>query len=173
MSFLRTSGAQQSSKQIPSQFIVPVSLLLLVGVVGAVAGEAGRIYNKPISEKRHSDTRDRRKKKSLIQRGPIILIVGGALFVAGIIIAVVWATQFASTFANTFLQERNTLINRTSIEPGSSVEAATTQVTDISRPITVAIHIQRLGEREAAEGDGLQQRYNNNYNCLEHKEKRD
>jgi uncharacterized membrane protein len=94
----------------------------------------------------------------LIQRGPIILIIGGALFVAGIIIAVVWATQFASTFANTFLQERNSLINRTSIEPGSSVEAATTQVTDVSRPITVAIHIQRLGEREAAEGDGLQQR---------------
>jgi hypothetical protein len=94
----------------------------------------------------------------LIQRGPIILIIGGVLFVAGIIISIVWAIQFASTFANTFLKERITLINRTSIEPGSSVQAATTQVTDVSRPITVAIHIQRLGEREAAEGDGLQQR---------------
>jgi hypothetical protein len=94
----------------------------------------------------------------LIQRGPIILIVGGVLFVAGIILAVVWAIQSASAFANTFLQERNTLINRLSIEPGSSVQAAATQVTDISRPITVAIHIQRLGGREAAEGDGgLQQ----------------
>ncbi|MFL6484198.1 MAG: hypothetical protein ACJ70Z_05735, partial [Nitrososphaera sp.] len=42
---------------------------------------------------------------------------------------------------------------------GSSVEAATTQVTDISKPITVAIHIQRLGQREeSAGGDGLQQR---------------
>jgi hypothetical protein len=94
----------------------------------------------------------------LIQRGPIILIIGGVLFVAGIVIAIVWAIQFGSTLANTFLQERITLINRTSIEPGSSVEAATTQVTDVSRPITVAIHIQRLGERGADEGDGLQQR---------------
>ena len=96
----------------------------------------------------------------MIQRGAIILIVGEALFIIGIIIAVVWAIQLASTVASAFQQERNTLINRVSIEPGSSVEAATTQVTNISRPITVAIHIQRLGGREeaAAEGEGLQQR---------------
>jgi hypothetical protein len=37
---------EQASQQIPSQFIVPVSLLLLVGVVGAVAGEAGFIINQ-------------------------------------------------------------------------------------------------------------------------------
>jgi hypothetical protein len=83
------------------------------------------------------------------------LIVGLVLFVAGIVIAVVWAIQLASTFANTFLPE-NIFINQVSIEPGRSVEA-TTQVTDVSRPIAVAIHIQRLGERGAAEGDGLQQ----------------
>jgi hypothetical protein len=76
------------------------------------------------------------------------------LFVAGPIIGVVWAIQFASTFADTFLQQRDKLINQVSIEPGGSVEAATTQVTDISKPITVGIHIQRLGERGAAEGDG-------------------
>jgi hypothetical protein len=63
------------------------------------------------------------------------LIIGGVLFVAGIIIAAVWAIPFASTF----LQE-NTLINQVSIEPGRSVQA-TTQVMDTSRPITVAIHI--------------------------------
>jgi hypothetical protein len=73
----------------------------------------------------------------MIQRGYIILIIGGVLFVAGIIIAAIWAIPFASTF----LQE-NTLINQVSIEPGKSVES-TTQVTDISRPITVAIHIER------------------------------
>ena len=119
-----------------------------------------RIYNKPISEKRHSDTRDRRKKKSLKQRGPIVLIVGAVLFIAGPIIAIVGGIQLASTFATPFMQERNILINQVSIEPGSSVEAATTQLTDISRPITVAIHIQRLGERGADEGDDglLQQR---------------
>jgi uncharacterized membrane protein len=95
----------------------------------------------------------------MIQRGPIILIVGEALFIIGIILAIVWGIQLASTVASAFQQERATLINRVSIEPGSSVEAATTQVTDISTPVTVAIHIQRLGGREeSAEGDGLQQR---------------
>jgi hypothetical protein len=73
----------------------------------------------------------------MIQRGYIILIIGGALFIAGITIAAVWAIPFASTFL-----QNNTLINQVSIEPGRSVEA-TTQVADVSRPITVAIHIER------------------------------
>ena len=73
----------------------------------------------------------------MIQRGYIILIIGGVLFVAGIIIAAAWAIPFASTFL-----QKNTLINQVSIEPGRSVEA-TNQVTDVSRPITVAIHIER------------------------------
>jgi hypothetical protein len=73
----------------------------------------------------------------MIRRGYIILIIGGVLFVAGIIIAAVWAIPFASTFL-----QNNTLINQVSIEPGRSVEA-TTQVTDVSRPIAVAIHIER------------------------------
>jgi hypothetical protein len=72
----------------------------------------------------------------MIRRGYIILIVGGALFVAGIIIATAWAIPFASTF----LQE-NTLVNQVSVEPGRSVQA-TTQVTDISRLVSVAIHIE-------------------------------
>ena len=95
----------------------------------------------------------------MIQRGLIILIAGEALFIIGVILAIVWGVQFADTVASAFQFERATLINRVSIEPGSSVEAATTQVTDISKPITVAIHIQRLGDREeSAEGDGLQER---------------
>jgi hypothetical protein len=95
----------------------------------------------------------------LKQRGPIVLIVGAVLFIAGPIIAIIGGIQLASTVASPFMQERNILINQVSIEPGSSVEAATTQVTDISNPITVAIHIQRLGERGADEGDdGVQQR---------------
>jgi hypothetical protein len=72
----------------------------------------------------------------MIQRGYIILIVGGALFIAGIIIAAIWAIPFASTFL-----QNNTLINQVSIQPGTSVEA-TTEVTDASRPVTVAIHVQ-------------------------------
>jgi hypothetical protein len=86
------------------------------------------------------------------------LIIGVALFIAGIVIAVVWTIQFAIAFRDTFLDEREKLIDQVTIEPGRSVEAATTHVRDVSRPITVAIHIQRLGDREAAEGDGLQQR---------------
>jgi uncharacterized membrane protein len=73
----------------------------------------------------------------MIRRGYIILIIGGALFIAGIIIAAVWAIPFASTFL-----QNNTLINQVSIQPGRSVEA-TTQVADVSRPVTVAIHIER------------------------------
>src|SRR5215213_2202322 len=94
----------------------------------------------------------------ILQRGSIILIVGEALFIIGIILAIVWGIQTARTVANAFQPEIASLIKRVSIEPGSSVEAATTQVTDISKPITVAIHIQRLGDREeTAEGDGLGQ----------------
>jgi uncharacterized membrane protein len=73
----------------------------------------------------------------MIRRGYIILIIGGVLFIAGIIIAAVWAIPFASTFL-----QNNTLINQVSIQPGRSVEA-TTQVADVSRPVTVAIHIER------------------------------
>jgi uncharacterized membrane protein len=74
-----------------------------------------------------------------MRRGYIVLIIGGVLFVAGIVIVAVWAVPFASMF----LQE-NTLIKEVSIEPGESVEA-TTLVRDVSRPITVAIHIERRG----------------------------
>ena len=72
----------------------------------------------------------------MIGRGYIVLIVGGVLFVAGIIIVAVWAIPFA----NTFLQG-NTLINQVSIEPGRLIQA-TREVTDVSRPVTVAIHVQ-------------------------------
>ena len=72
----------------------------------------------------------------MIGRGYIVLIIGGVLFVAGIIIVAVWAIPFASTFL-----QGNTLINQVSIEPGRLVQA-TREVTDLSRPVTVAIHVQ-------------------------------
>jgi len=58
------------------------------------------------------------------------------LFVAGIIIVAVWAIPFASTFL-----QGNTLINQVSIEPGRLIQA-TREVTDLSRPVSVAIHVQ-------------------------------
>jgi uncharacterized membrane protein len=73
----------------------------------------------------------------MIRRGYIILLIGGVLFIAGIIIAAIWAIPFATTFL-----QGNTLINQVSIESGRSIEV-TTQVTDLSRPILVAIHIER------------------------------
>ncbi len=72
----------------------------------------------------------------MIGRGYIVLIVGGVLFVAGIILVAVWAIPFASTFL-----QGNTLINQVSIEPGRLIQA-TREVTDVSRPVTVAIHVQ-------------------------------
>jgi hypothetical protein len=83
----------------------------------------------------------------------IILIIGGALFVAGIIVAAIWAIPFAST-----LLRENILINQVSIDPGRSVEE-TTQVIDVSRPITVAIHVGRPEEAgpPEEEEDGEQQ----------------
>jgi len=110
------------------------------------------IYNKSISEARYSYPRYQ-KEKRMIRREYIILIIGGALFVAGIIVANIWAIPFPST-----LLQENILINQVSIEPGRSVEE-TTQVTDVSRPITVAIPVERPEEGGTAEEeeDGRQE----------------
>ena len=103
---------------------------LIIRVFGRVAW--GRVYNNSFTHK----TTEGREEENMIRRGYIILIIGGVLFVAGIIIAAVWAIPFASTFL-----QGNTLINQVSIEPGRVVEA-TREVTDLSRPVTVAIHVQ-------------------------------
>lgn len=73
-----------------------------------------------------------------MQRGYIVLIAGGALFAIGLALSVAWGVQFAGVF----LQD-NTFVNSVPVEPGSSVEAAR-QVTDTSRPLSVAIHIQGI-----------------------------
>jgi hypothetical protein len=75
-----------------------------------------------------------------VKRGHIVLISGAVLFAVGIALTTVWGTQFAGMF----LQD-NTLINEVSIDPGQSIES-TRQVTDISRPLTVAIHIQGINQ---------------------------
>jgi uncharacterized membrane protein len=103
---------------------------LIFRVFGTLAW--GRVYNKSFTHK----TTEGREEENMIRRGYIILIIGGVLFVAGIVIAAVWAIPFASTFL-----QGNTLINQVSIQQGRSVEA-TTEVADTSRPITVAIHVQ-------------------------------
>jgi hypothetical protein len=70
----------------------------------------------------------------MLQRGYIILIAGGVLVVAGIVLSIFWA----GSFAGQFLQE-NTIIGQTLVMPLESINA-TLQVNDISRPISVALH---------------------------------
>jgi hypothetical protein len=69
----------------------------------------------------------------MLQRGYIILIVGGILVVVGIVVSIFWA----GSFAGQFLQE-NTIIGQTLVMPSESINA-TLQVNDISRPISVAL----------------------------------
>jgi hypothetical protein len=73
----------------------------------------------------------------MLQRGYIILIVGGALLILGIVISALWAGSFARTIIS-----ENTIVSGFSIRPTSSVNAST-QVVDISRPVSLAIHVER------------------------------
>ncbi len=72
----------------------------------------------------------------MLKRGYIILIAGGILFVAGIVIT----AAGAGSLAGQFLQE-NTIISQTLVRPSESINA-TLQVNDIPRPISVAFHFE-------------------------------
>jgi uncharacterized RDD family membrane protein YckC len=72
-----------------------------------------------------------------MQRGYIILIAGIILLISGLVISVLWA----GFFAGTFLRE-NTILRGVSIRQASSVNAYT-QVIDTSRPVSLAIHLER------------------------------
>lgn len=72
----------------------------------------------------------------MLKRGYIILIAGGVLVVAGIVISAAWA----GSFVGQFLQE-NIIIGQAAVEPSESINA-TLQVNDISRPISTALHFE-------------------------------
>ena len=72
----------------------------------------------------------------MLQRSYIILIAGGAMLVAGIIITIVWA----GSFAGTFLRE-STIIGQTLVKPSESVNASL-QVNNIVRPLSIAVHFK-------------------------------
>ena len=72
----------------------------------------------------------------MLQRGYIILIIGGALLISGIVISALWVGSFASRF----LRE-NTILNSVSIRPSGLVNS-TFQVMDTSRPVSLAIHVE-------------------------------
>ena len=73
----------------------------------------------------------------MLQRGYIILIIGTALLISGIIISALWAGSFAGTF-----MRENTILSGVSIRPATLVNT-TIQVTDTSRPVSLAIHVER------------------------------
>jgi uncharacterized RDD family membrane protein YckC len=84
----------------------------------------------------------------MLERGYIILIIGAALLISGIIISAVWAGSFAVTF-----MRENTILSGISIKPAALVNA-TFQVTDTSRPVSLAIHVERNVNNTSGSGEG-------------------
>jgi len=72
-----------------------------------------------------------------MQRGYSILIAGAVLLISGIVISILWAVPFAGTIIR-----ENTILSGVSIRPAGSVNAST-QVIDTSRPVSLAIHLER------------------------------
>jgi hypothetical protein len=72
----------------------------------------------------------------MLQRGYIILIIGGALLISGIVISALWA----GSFAGPFIREK-TILNDVSIKPTGLVNT-TIQLTDTSRSVSLAIHVE-------------------------------
>jgi hypothetical protein len=71
-----------------------------------------------------------------MQRGYLILIVGGALLASGIVISVIWAGPLGGRIIY-----QNTILNGVSIYP-SGTASANTQVNDVSRPLSLVISIE-------------------------------
>jgi hypothetical protein len=80
-----------------------------------------------------------------MQRGYIILIVGAALLISGIAVSALWAVPFAGK-----ILRESTILSGASIRPGGSLNAST-QVIDTSRPVSLAIRVER-NNATAAEG---------------------
>jgi hypothetical protein len=79
-----------------------------------------------------------------MQRGYIILIVGAALLISGIVISALWAVPFAGT-----ILREDTILSGVSLRPAGSVNAYT-QVIDTSRPVSLAIHVERSNNASTA-----------------------
>lgn len=81
-----------------------------------------------------------------MERGHIILLCGAVLIVAGVSLAAVWGVSFASSFVSD-----NTLIGRTTINPGDSFSVGT-NVNRLDRAIslTVAIEDDELSSQRAS-----------------------
>jgi len=76
----------------------------------------------------------------MLERGYIILIVGAALLISGIIISALWAGYFAGTFIR-----ENIILSGVSIRKSTSVSTSI-QVMDTSRPVSLTIHVEPSDE---------------------------
>jgi hypothetical protein len=72
-----------------------------------------------------------------MQRGYIVLMVGAALLISGIVVSALWAVPFAGKVIR-----ESTILSGASIKSGGLVNA-TTQVTETLRPVSLAIHVER------------------------------
>jgi uncharacterized RDD family membrane protein YckC len=89
----------------------------------------------------------------MLQRSYIILIIGAALLVSGIVISALWAGSFAARF-----MRENTILSSVSIRPAALVNT-TFQVTDTSRPVSLAIHVERNSNNNTSgTGEGEEER---------------
>ena len=73
----------------------------------------------------------------MLQRSYIILIIGAALLISGIIISALWVGSFGARF-----MRENTILSGVLITPAALVNT-TFQVTDTSNPVSLAIHVER------------------------------
>ena len=87
----------------------------------------------------------------MLQRSYIILIVGAALLISGIIISALWAGYFAARFIH-----ENTILNGVLIRPAALVNT-TFQVADTSKPVSLAIHVERNNNNTSSTGEEQRQ----------------
>jgi uncharacterized RDD family membrane protein YckC len=72
----------------------------------------------------------------MLERGYIILILGAALLISGIIISALWAEYFARSFIR-----ENIILSGVSIRQSTSISTSI-QVMDTSRPVSLTIHVE-------------------------------
>lgn len=72
--------------------------------------------------------------------GHIVLIIGAILLVSGSTIAAIWGVYFAGSFF-----QDNTIMARTVIDPGKSVDEKAT-INTLEKPVSVAIGVDRSGQ---------------------------
>jgi hypothetical protein len=72
-----------------------------------------------------------------MQPGYVVLIVGAALLISGIVVSTLWAVPFAGK-----ILREDTILGSASVRPAGSVNAST-EVIDTARPLSLAIHVER------------------------------